>query len=196
MVTWEVSSLMLHCIWLPHEVSVRVLAPGAADWAEAHCAVIQEGFFFAASRRCCSRGPPACFPQPSVCLPHSDHSHRFIELAPEKTFVSPARASVKKLDERLTPPVLFLPTPVIFFSLASAWLLLLLLALFRLIIPLLLLSFSSSSPCCRSSSTATEHLLLCLSASPPRHFHVSQLHPSLPCHYMLMYTLFRRVTAA
>lgn len=36
---------MLHCIWLPHEVSVRVLAPGAADWAEAHCAVIQEGFF-------------------------------------------------------------------------------------------------------------------------------------------------------
>lgn len=62
--------------------------------------------------------PPACFPQPSVCLPLSDHSLQFIELAPEKTFVFTARASVKKLKTHLTPPaLLFFPPSTCYFFL-------------------------------------------------------------------------------
>lgn len=157
------------------------------------------GFFLTASPRCCNWRPPACFPQPSVCLPHSDHSHHFIELAPEKTFVFPARASVKKLEESLTPPALLLPTPVIFFLpcfclTASpplgplspnypSTLTLLLLLLFILLFLLLLSRHRalSSLPVCSSFQA-----LICLPT----------LYPSLPCHYMLMYTLFKRVTAA
>lgn len=95
-----------------------VLAPGEADWAGAHRAV-QPGvivlvlFQPASSLLCCSRRPPAGSPPPSVCLLHSDHSHGFIELAREKTFVFPARASVKELEGRLTPPASLSLAPVI-----------------------------------------------------------------------------------